>query len=297
MRAPLAAALAWLALSASSAPAAGEGGETAPPSPRLELAVDSGSLTLRAEAVPLGEVLAAIGARAGFEVSVRGAVERPVTVVLTEVPIEAGLRQLLGSGSLLFAYDPPDGGPERRLVEVRALVAEAAPPLRSTPVGRHDQPESAGDAPLPAISPYDPLEARLEFARAARRGRPQAPEELETLLLEDEHAHVRGLAAAALGRRGGAAAGEALVEALSDRDWRVRRRAARALGDAWGDQAVEPLADLLAEERSRSVRRVAAYALSRVHSEAANEALAALRYDRDPSVRRIAAVALAPAGD
>jgi hypothetical protein len=245
-------------------------------------------------------------AAADVEHPLRGALDAPVSVTLTGVPLEDGLRQLLGRGSFVFLYDHPGADPTRKLVELRGQVSEEAAALpgrdraaapADVPVPR-DQSERHDDADVPAISPYDHIEDRLEFARLeARAGKPKSAEDLVTLLLEDEHAGVRGLAAAALGRLGGPEAGEALVEALSDRDWRVRRRAVRALGEAWGEQAVAPLAELLAEERGRSVRRVAAYTLSRIEGGAAREALARLQDDRDPRVRRIATLALEPAED
>jgi HEAT repeat protein len=93
-------------------------------------------------------------------------------------------------------------------------------------------------------------------------------------------------------RLSGADAGEALIGALSDRNWHVRRRVVQALGRAWSDRAAEPLAELLTEERSERVRRVAAYALGRMEGDAALEALESLRDDLDPYVRRIATIAL-----
>jgi HEAT repeat protein len=300
------AGFAWL-LAASGAGALAEG-EIAPAvddRDRLGVEVDQGLLTLRAREAPLADVLAAIAERAGFEMSVHGAADTPVTADLSAVPLQQGLQQLLGSGSVVFRYDRPRGHPARRLVEVRAhLSAAAAHQRERAAVPAADiNAEAAGRVGSghedhPAISIYDPLEDRLAFARTqARLGRTKSAEDVMTLLLEDEHANVRGLAAAALGRVGGAEAGEALVEALSDHDWRVRQRAVRALGQAWGYRAVAPLAELLTEERARTVRRAAAYTLSRIEGEPAREALATLQDDPDPRVRRIATFALEAGAD
>lgn len=290
------AGVAWLILAsgAGGAAAPGEVIEAVPDPKRLEVVFEAGILTLEAEHAPLGDVLAAIAERAGFELSVRGA-ETPISVVLTEVALEEGLRQLLGRGSFVFLYEQPGVDQVRKLVALRGHVSEeAALPEqdRATP-STPGVPIPPGDTELPATTPYDPLEDRLAFARAeARRGMPKAADDLMTLVLEDPDANVRGLAAGALGRLGGAQAGEALVEALSDRDRRVRARAVRALGEAWDERAVAPLAQLLANDRVRSVRRVAAYALSRIEGGAARQALESLRQDRDPRVRRIVASAM-----
>jgi hypothetical protein len=284
---------------AGGAAVAGEGSESAASPGRLEVGLDRGALSVQAEGVPLADVLEAIAARAGFALSVRGALDAPVSVTFAGVPLEDGLRQLLGRGSFVFLYERA-GAATRRLVEVRGQVSEEAAALaeRGRAAAPTDAPAPRDDTDVPAISPYDHIEDRLAFARIeARAGRPNSAEELVTLLREDEHANVRGLAAAALGRLGGAQAGEALIEALSDRDWRVRRRAVRALGEARGRQAVAPLAALLAEERARSVRRIAAYTLGRIRGNAAREALARLRDDLDPRVRQIATLALEAAGD
>lgn len=301
-----AAGLAWLVLT-GGASAADDGVETASDQGRLELAVDAGVLTLQARDVPLADVLAAIGQRAGFDVSVKGDANTPISVVLAAVPLEEALRQLLREGSYAFLYDKSSVYPARRIVKVHVYAFEEAsavverdeavtlePEVSATP----GEPMRQDDEAAPLISPHDPLEDRLEFTRIEARGaKPTSATDLITLLREDEYANVRGLAAAALGRLGGAEAGEALAEALSDRDRRVRRRATRALGQAWGHQAVEPLSQLLMEERARSVRRVAAYTLSRINSAAAVQALEPLQYDLDPRVRRIAALALERAKD
>jgi HEAT repeats len=273
----------------------------------IKVVVAGGMLTLRAQEVPLADVLAAIGERAGFEVSVRGTADMSVSMVLAEIPLEEGLRQLLRGGSFAFFYDRPRAEPAAELVELRVYAfeegaAQPHPDRAAAPASEQPATLSApmlhDDEAAPVISPLDPLEDRLEFARIeARAGKPRSRENLITLVLEDEHADVRGLAASALGRLGGPEAGGVLAEALSDRDWRVRGRAAWALGAAWGDQAVAPLTGLLIEERARSVRRVAAYTLSRIQGDAARDALEPLREDRDPAVRRIATLALEAAED
>jgi HEAT repeats len=283
--------------------AADDAGKAVEDSRRPEVAIHAGVLTVQAHGVPLAEVLAAIGQRAGFEVTVRGAVDARVSVVLAEVPLEEGLRQLLRGRSFAFLYDRARAHPAAKLVEVRvyALEKTAAQPEPGRAAASTSKPSAmSGDANhhAPVISPFDPLEARLEFARIeARRGKPTSPEDLITLLLEDEHAQVRGLAASALGRLKEPAAGDALVDALTDRDGRVRRRAVRALGEARGQQAVAPLAALLLEERTRGVRRVAAHTLSRIGGDAAMQILEPLQFDLDPQVRRIATFALEPAED
>jgi len=301
-----AAGVVWLVLAgAAGAPAAGIVIETASDTARLDVVIEEGILTLQAKNVALGAVLAAVAERAGFEVSVHGPADIPITADVAEVPLEQGLQRLLEGGSAVFLYDRPRGYPARRLVEVRVHMTAASAHRQQTTTAStvnlpaaEAEPGGSSDEEEPAISIYDPLEDRLAFARTqARLARTSSPEEVTTLLLEDEHANVRGLAAAALGRRGGTEAGEALVEALADHDWRVRRRAVRALGQAWGYQAVEPLAELLSEESSRSVRRIAIYTLSRIEGDAAREALAALQDDPDPNVRGIATFALEPAED
>lgn len=261
----------------------------------LEMDFGDGALTLEAQGVPLGDLLAAIGERAGFAVSLRGDSHTPVSVSLAEVSLEEALRKVLGEGSIVFFYDGTQEGSARRLVNVRAVATSSAQPDGDQPEIQALPSEAlrADEDAAPLISPFDPLEDRLAFARGqARNAGPKAGEGLMTLLLEDQDVNVRGMAASALGRLGGAEAGEVLVEALVDRDRRVRGRAVRALGRAWGYQAVTPIADMLAEERSRNVRRIAAYALSRIPGEAARQALEPLQSDPDRQVRRIASRAL-----
>lgn len=301
-----------VACGAGGASAAADEARSAGAESRLEITVDEGQLALRAEEVPLVNLLSAIGEHAGFEVSIRGEPGPPISVSFIDEPIEEALRRLLRerSAAVVFTHSNADGERHLSAVRVRLLQTGADP----TGVGAADAASasevsggtSSGAGSLTAhephqpradyvVTPYHPREERLRFARSTARARQPSSAESENLtmlLSEDPDSTVRGLAAAALGRLGGADAGEALAEALSDRNWRVRRRAVRALGQTWGNQAIEPLAKLLAKERARRVRRVAAYTLGRLGGEAARETLEPLRDDPDPHVRRIANLAL-----
>jgi hypothetical protein len=94
--------------------------------------------------------------------------------------------------SFAFLYDRARAHPAAKLVEVRVYAEEtAAQPEPGRAAASTSTPSAmSGDANhhAPVISPFDPLEARLEFARIeARRGKPTSPDDLITLLLEDEH--------------------------------------------------------------------------------------------------------------
>jgi predicted RNA-binding protein with PIN domain len=102
-----------------------------------------------------------------------------------------------------------------------------------------------------------------------------------------------GRAARWLGRFGGAAGLEPLLDALSHRAGQVRAAALLALADLGEQRAVPAVAARLAGDPSSMVREAAAQALGRLGGAAAEEALQAAQLDPKSKVRKSASASLA----
>lgn len=145
--------------------------------------------------------------------SIEGGPGPHLSVFLIEEPIEKALPQLLREGSAAAVFKHTDAHGERRLsaLKVRLLRAGAAHADADAAVvlsnvrtsdetssgaqGRsmmHELQRSRGDE---IVSPDDPHEERLEFARRTARGAQPDPAETENLqtLFEDPDPTVRGL--------------------------------------------------------------------------------------------------------
>jgi len=96
-----------------------------------------------------------------------------------------------------------------------------------------------------------------------------------------------------LGRFGGPAGLDPLLDALSHRAGQVRAAALLALADLGDPRAVQPIALRLAQDDSSMAREAAAQALGRLGGAAAEHALQAALADPKAKVRRAAAASLA----
>ncbi|THE64783.1 HEAT repeat domain-containing protein [Salinadaptatus halalkaliphilus] len=105
--------------------------------------------------------------------------------------------------------------------------------------------------------------------------------------LESDHAELRLIAAAALGRIGDRAATEPLVGVFDDPDVRVRARAVQSCGQLGDPRCVDALAARLTDGHDQ-VRREAAAALASIGTESALQALAPAARSDSEAVRRIA---------
>lgn len=94
----------------------------------VDLSVEGGRLSMAfAQAVPLGDLIEAIGAEAGFGVSLTGDLGLVQPRSMDQRPLDEAIRTLTGDHSLLMIYDHGDqhAGPEQI---VRIVIRAARPP-------------------------------------------------------------------------------------------------------------------------------------------------------------------------
>ncbi len=224
-----------------------------------EVVLRHGLLTVHATDMPLAELLRAIGAQAGFRVTIEGDLRDPVTWSLTEAPVDKALRRLLQNTSSVLIYAPARDGGTGPLVEVIALGTKADAAPRTAQIARTiPARKTEASRGTPVVSLTDDREDRLRAVRRlANKPDAAASKDLALLLSEDEDPLIRRIAAIALGKIGGARAEAALTAALEDEDALVRGRAVQALARKWGHKAVGSLGKTLMEDSDPTVRRQA----------------------------------------
>jgi hypothetical protein len=243
--------------------------------------VTGGLLTLRGNGAPLSAVVRAIGEKAGFETTVKGELDRPVTLSFSRVPLERGLRELLDGVATAMLYAPAQSENEtRRLIEVRLYGWARTPPPRPREPLAPDV-----IARLFGADPDGRIEAIQELARSANV---HAIDPLARVLAQDADPAVRGQAAGALGQIGDPVVVPALKPALEDDEQVVQIRAIRALARVDAEDAADLLGDVLLNHAARRSRLTAAWALGRQASPLARAYLQAAANDPDEAVREAA---------
>lgn len=282
-------------------------------SAQLDVSFDRGLLSLEARDAALARVLREVAQQADFKLQFRGSVNTPVTLSLDGVPLERGIRTLVGRNSLVIMHD------SREVSSVLVDVAYNAPivAIEHNPpafhlnhiygdVARPDrlgrlrairQLGRRGDAPavkdlgLVLSLEQDPVLRRMAVIGLGSAGGNGAVTAL-TLALKDQDASVRTQTLRALRQIDGAVAQAALIDALGDEAPMVRAQAVRVLGQRGGDDAIEALRDVLLDEADSSIRREAVVALSNLPGDEAAFALEIGAADPDVSVREAALVAI-----
>jgi len=257
--------------------------------------IQRGLLTVDLRDAPLAEVLRAIGERAGLKVAIDGEASSLVTESFAGVPLEEGIKRLVGDASLVFKYAASPGDASAVALSEVWIYVRSPGDQEVTGADVNEQPDVATSENWvnQALLRPEPV-ARLDAVRELAR----QPEEatvgvLGQILSGDEDPIVRREAAAALGRVGGAEAAAALTPALSDKEPAVRMQAVRAIGRIGDDGGAQALGAVLSGDPDPLVRRLAVRALSAQGIAVSRAALEAATSDPNESVRREAASALA----
>lgn len=178
------------------------------------------------------------------------------------------------------------GGQVRSATHFAAQLAPAKPSARAPAEPRPDP-----RAPAFADIYHGFVEGEKDQARFGAEIDLDAEVWIERLYGDDLAEAAR--AARWLGRFGGAAGLDPLLDALSHRAGQVRAAALLALADLGDRRALPAMAERLARDESAMAREAAAQALGRLAGAAAERALQAALADPKAKVRRAAAASLA----
>jgi hypothetical protein len=223
----------------------------------------------------LVDALEAIAERAGLRLRLHGDFASPVTVALTDVPLDEAIKRLALGHSVCLLYEDRRPANPAALVEVWVFERRTA---------------------RPAPGPTNALERSQRFrelTELGRRGDAAAVARLEHLLLNDPDPYIRGQAAARLGSVSQSGSSSALRGALRDGAAAVRLQAIRAIARVERERALPTVGTLALHDQDVSVRREATRLLGTFGGDEARRALEALAAGPDPSVRQEAQRGLA----
>jgi hypothetical protein len=252
--------------------------------------IRGGLVSVEVEDVPLSELIAEIGRKAGFATVGESPPDLRVSITIIGRPIDEVVRRLAHDVTFVILYgsDQPGGGPGS-IEEVRLYPA----PTTATASNAVARPSTVG-----ALQGFAGLDAhddqtRLQAVQSlSSQGSTEALSALGQILAEDELPVIRAQAAAALGKSGNEAAVAALLAALEDPDASVRVQAVQGLGHFDGADMARILGQVLMEAPDRRLRRTALHALERLDNEAALAYLDTALADSDSVIRKLAAQSL-----
>jgi hypothetical protein len=116
--------IAFLIIVATIAPAGEQSKKNpSPPAGAFQVNVRDGYLSLKADEAPLAEILQEIGKQARIRVDSNIGPEQKITIGLDRVPLEQGIKQLVGNVSVFYAPDSTNKG---RRIERVVVLSEGA---------------------------------------------------------------------------------------------------------------------------------------------------------------------------
>lgn len=253
-------------------------------SAHVQLEVRDGRVTLEVRDAPVTDVIHAIGEEAGFSTVVRGVVDIRTTRSFIETPIEEAVRRLARGTTLVMIYAPRASDTELRPIKEVRLYSSTPGEFVSS---RLSPDAEALDPELLVGLSQDDIQARIHALQSLGDLKdPSVVAIVSDMLSGDEHAAVRGQAAAVLGRIGSEDAIPALRSALGDSNQAVRVQVVRALGNIGGERVAGILGNLLMKDADQRVRTTAAWSLGNLKTEMARSYLQAAAPEADEIVRR-----------
>jgi len=262
------------------------------PDPAIHMTIHQGLLTVNVRDVPLTDLLRVIGKQAALRVTIYGALNTSVTDSFADVPLDHGIKRLVRGEGLILIYTASAEAPGTSVL-TEVWVYQIAPAdraqIRAAATEKPQQEDRVSE-----IRSKEIRSARIlaVWKLVAKRDQTAAATLAQILAQQDEDPIVRGQAAEALAKVGGAEVTAALLAAVGDQDPVVRSQAIRAFGKVEGDRAVQTLSGVLLGDPDPQVRRHAAPVLAMLRTMEARWALEAAISDPDPSVSEAAASAL-----
>jgi hypothetical protein len=234
--------------------------------------IEEGRVTVDAHDADLADVLAQVGARAGFRVRTSGSLGR-VTATFTAMSVEQALRRLVQDHELMLVYSVASNASVRPTL-IQADVFASTPSAAQVRAAN----EMLGRQRAGLLAEIN----RLARSRNVEQGAPRLAELLGTA----PDSIVRARAASALAVLNGPLSQPALARALGDSAPEVRVEAVRALRSVDGGRAIPALGRVLLTDPDVTVRRVAAQMLGSLQDPAAMSALSVAAQDADALIRR-----------
>lgn len=257
----------------------------------LRIELDADLLSIQADAIPLDEVVIAIGQRAGFEIIRVGHHGTPLSMSITSMPLQESLEKLLSQTNSVIFYAAGKTAEERVIHTVWLLGS----PESTTETDTQKWPaiREFGDVePLAVANDLQHADAGVRSLEVLSLANAEATEQvleaLAQLLVSDVDALVRTRAAMALGELGDTRSVPALEATLSDANGTVQASAISALGQIGGESATTALGQFLLHATDMRQRVNAARSLARQGTAIARQYLDPVADDPDPQIRAAA---------
>ncbi len=93
----------------------------------LDISLEDGRLSMNVRDVSLSRVLGAIAAKGGFALDIAGELDSKVSASFENVPLERGLRRIVGRSSYIIELVPATGAAGPRRIARLSVFARGAP--------------------------------------------------------------------------------------------------------------------------------------------------------------------------
>ncbi len=267
---------------------------TASPQTSLTITYQEGRLSVRAERVPLAQLLQEVSRQTGLTIQGLSSVQQEVSVQFGNLPLLKGLRRLLARVNYLLLIEHSAPGEPPRL-QARVFGRDTASPVEDVPEpARTSSREGTVSEELQqALADIDPSRRRWAMERLGEGGEEQAFPHL-LAALDDADPGVRQGALASLSPYGARALGPLQPFLQREQDSTVRLVALQVLGQVGReDKATGVLLHEMLADHDPRIRAAVVEALGAVEGPRATDALQSVVRDGDPNVRLAALRALA----
>lgn len=230
---------------------AAEEDETAPAQVHVE--IHDGLLSVDVGNVPLSDVLMKIGEEAGVQMDLHDDLGTLEPRSFSDLPLEEGIRQLVGDHGMVMEYSDGEGAATPRLSAVRVYRrGDPGTVSQRLPLEQPDEPEmkeitstSVGTtidiAMLEEALDHEDAAVRLKAVEYSLRvGGPETITLLAEVAIEDEDPSVRAAAVQNLAAMGGPKARSVIKAAQNDPDEEVRLLAEGILAQMLAKQRTDP---------------------------------------------------------
>jgi hypothetical protein len=225
---------------------------------RFLVRVRDNSLQIRANAIPLQEVLREIASQGGFKIHIAGNLDGAVTCKYRKIPLdEAIIKFIEGVADHVFIYSEPSVLKEIFIFSKTKDDKSETESISHSPEGHPQKYRTAENRVSMSVQDFlqiDDPERRIDIIRMLSQADGEQSIEVLTYALGDVDDDVRESAAYALGKIGDIRAVEPLIKSLQDEEPWVRASAADAMAKIGDETALHSLIEALDVERDEEAR-------------------------------------------
>jgi hypothetical protein len=265
--------------------------------PEIEVNIQEGTLSIYVSDMPLVDVLQLIADEVGFKLMIHGSHQSRITQDFANIPLEEGIRRLVGNRSVAIMYQIVAASNNRKeLQDIKTVwVFDSAETIAAGPVSNTREDLLKAEAPNEPEKdkPPQPNAAGINEATTY----PQFDKESDVgywadTLINNADRSSREQAIIELQRIGSDAAVAAIATAFSDNDAQLRRHAVESLGRVDNMNAVQLLGQALIGDKDPSVRLSAVRFFADQNSEVSRAFLNTALTDKNEQVQALAKQAL-----